>query len=396
MDITRMGEEVSGKLIVRNRAYHRKSMKLIEGSSENVYTPTPSIKTNGVLLSQGYTNWTQGARKDHNVKLQEVRSYVMKNDAKDVKTVIGVDLGEVCPAASFSIPLQQSSDRDGIQFVVRRQEVYGNNTKNANWLQQQKDKKGIFEIEQDMAAEGNKQAGTLDQYQGYLRATQAHDHDERMRSFYNSISTKRVAWDTSKSIRSAVDRTTHMLLQSATDKGKVLIGIGEDAVTAARKARKGAAAPMDTPMRNAIIRQSTARGIDVVRVDEYCTSQICPQCLLKGKKVTTEYLKRVINNSTVYRVKRCPDCGKYYHRDGMAAHNQALILETMIKHKQRPEPFIRPSRSTQPQKRKRPSRKKKTFDPGGGSSSTSSQQPKPDTGGSSSAKKIKLYVSDQQ
>lgn len=103
-----------------------------------------------------------------------------------------------------------------------------------------------------------------EQYQGYLLATQADDHDQRMHTFYNSVSRKRKAWDTSKSIRSAVDRTTHMILQSATDKGKVLIGIGEDAVTAARKARKSAAAPMDTPMRKAIIRQSTARVFDAL------------------------------------------------------------------------------------------------------------------------------------
>ncbi|CDH58431.1 predicted protein [Lichtheimia corymbifera JMRC:FSU:9682] len=68
-----------------------------------------------------------------------------------------------------------------------------------------------------MAAEGNKQAGMWDQYQGYLRATQMDDHDQRMHTFYNSVSWKRVAWDTNKSIRSAGDRTTHMLLQSASE-----------------------------------------------------------------------------------------------------------------------------------------------------------------------------------
>lgn len=349
MDITRKGEQVKDKLIVSNRAYNRKARKVIEGSSENKYTPTASIKTNGVQLSQGYINWTKGASQDKNVKLQEIRSYAMKNDVKEIDTVIGVDLGEVCPAASFSIPTKQTGNHNGTQFIVRRQEIYGNNKKNANWLQVRKDKRDIFSIEKDLAADGNKQAGTWDQSQGYLRVTQAGDNHHTMRNFYNSLSTKRKAWDTRRSIRSAVDRTTHLLLQTASDKGKVLIGIGEDGATASHKSRKGAPSPMDTPMKNAIIRQATRRNHDIVRIDEYMTSQLCPKCLTKhGKEVKTAY----INNRT-YRIKRCNTCETLYHRDGMAAHNQAIILLSMLNHGQRPAPFIRPSRRAETAKRKK-------------------------------------------
>lgn len=358
MDITRKGEVAKGKLIVKNRAYHRKARKVIEGTSERMYTPTASIKTNGVQLVQGFINWSKGASKNKNVKLHEMRTYALKDDVKDIKAVIGIDLGEVCPAAAFAIPTKPSSNNHGTQFIVRRQEIYGNNKKNANWLQVQKDKKDIFSIEEGMAAEGNKQAGTWQQYQGYLHATQNEDNNRIMRNFYNSLSTKRRAWDTKRSIRAAVDRTTHLLLQSASDQGKVLIGIGEDGATAARKARKGAAAPMDTPMRKAIIRQSTARGYHVVRIDEYKTSQICPKCLAKdGKKETTNYL-----NNRTYRVKRCNQCKTYFHRDGMAAQNQAYIMLSMLEHKQRPEPFVRPSRRTQVPKRKKKRGKRR---PGG-------------------------------
>ncbi|KAJ8661498.1 hypothetical protein O0I10_002764 [Lichtheimia ornata] len=103
MDLTRKDD----KLIGRNRAYNRKARKMIEGSSENVYTPTASIQTNGVRPSQGYISWTKGAKEDNNVKLEEARSYVMKNDVKNIKTLIAVDLGKVCPAASFSYTTKQ-------------------------------------------------------------------------------------------------------------------------------------------------------------------------------------------------------------------------------------------------------------------------------------------------
>lgn len=118
MDITRKDEEVNDKLIGRNRAYNRKARKMIEGSSENVYTPTASIQTNGVRLSQGYINWTKGAKKDNNVKLEGARSYVMKNDVKNIKTLTAVDLGEVCPAASFSYTTKQRSRWYSVGIMV--------------------------------------------------------------------------------------------------------------------------------------------------------------------------------------------------------------------------------------------------------------------------------------
>ncbi|KAI7876285.1 hypothetical protein K492DRAFT_23273 [Lichtheimia hyalospora FSU 10163] len=129
-----------------------------------------------------------------------------------------------------------------------------------------------------------------------------------VRNFYNSLSTKRKAWDTRRSIRSAVDRTTHLLLQTASDKGKVLIGIGEDGATASSKSRKGAPSPMDTPMKNAIIRQATRRNYDIVRIDEYMTSQICPKCLARdGKEKKTTYM-----SNRTYRVKICNQCKTYF------------------------------------------------------------------------------------
>ncbi|CDS08873.1 hypothetical protein LRAMOSA10234 [Lichtheimia ramosa] len=125
-----------------------------------MYTPTASIKSNGVQLVQGFINWSKGANKNKNVKLQEVRMYALKDDVKNIKTVIDIDLGQVCSAASFSIPTKRTSNHNGTQFIVCRQEVYGNNKKNANWLQVHKDQKDIFSIEEGMATEGNKQAGT--------------------------------------------------------------------------------------------------------------------------------------------------------------------------------------------------------------------------------------------
>ncbi|ORZ02732.1 hypothetical protein BCR43DRAFT_482081 [Syncephalastrum racemosum] len=93
-------------------------------------------------------------------------------------------------------------------------------------------------------------------------------------------------------------------------------------------------------MRNFWTRSNEKQGIMTSlasRFNEYCTKQICPRCLQLGKEVFTEYLKHLPSNPSpeaelyaVNRIKTCPECRTYFHRDGMAAQNTALMMESLL------------------------------------------------------------------
>ncbi|ORY94452.1 hypothetical protein BCR43DRAFT_491366 [Syncephalastrum racemosum] len=55
----------------------------------------------------------------------------------------------------------------------------------------------------------------------------------------------------------------------------------------------------------------------------------------------------------ILRIKHCLRCRKYFHRDGLAAHNIAHILRSMLVHGQRPGCFISPARKINTSSRKR-------------------------------------------
>lgn len=77
-----------------------------------------------------------------------------------------------------------------------------------------------------------------------------------------------------------------------------------------------------------------ALGYKIALVDEYLTSTICPTCVSKGKK------SRLAKPSM--RTCACVECRRWIHRDGVGAHNIALIGEQYLKSLGRPEPLARP------------------------------------------------------
>ena len=74
------------------------------------------------------------------------------------------------------------------------------------------------------------------------------------------------------------------------------------------------------------LRMARGLGIQVVSLDEYNTSQKCPCCLgqLQQPKM---------------RIKVCPSCSKFFHRDVAAGHCMAVIAWSMIQGYGRPAQF---------------------------------------------------------
>lgn len=64
-------------------------------------------------------------------------------------------------------------------------------------------------------------------------------------------------------------------------------------------------------------------GYIVVGIEEYYTSKKCPSC--------NEFVAQV-----TLRQLFCPHCGKYYHRDVMAAENMSNVVQGYLLKQERP------------------------------------------------------------
>ncbi|KAF7728189.1 hypothetical protein EC973_006583 [Apophysomyces ossiformis] len=129
------------------------------------------------------------------------------------------------------------------------------------------------------------------------------------------------------------------------DEPRLVYAFGLDGMS--RKSRRGALAPMDHKIANALYRKINQKNrskdrqhADVcTRVDEYLTSKVCCRCSKKDRA-------RLENDAREkeQRVLRCENCGHTFHWDSNAADNQATIARYMLRFQQRPRCFIHPSR----------------------------------------------------
>ncbi|KAG9064049.1 hypothetical protein KI688_003228 [Linnemannia hyalina] len=83
---------------------------------------------------------------------------------------------------------------------------------------------------------------------------------------------------------------------------------------------------------------SAALGYKAALVDEYLTSTMCPTCVVENRAT------RLAKPSM--RTCACVECTRWIHRDGVGAHNIALIGEQYLKSLGRPEPLARPPKQT--------------------------------------------------
>jgi len=86
------------------------------------------------------------------------------------------------------------------------------------------------------------------------------------------------------------------------------------------------------------------RGVKVVSVDEFRTSKMCSRCCSSNRE--SEAKKVSFNGVECHQVVRCcnSECNVYWQRDVNASRNILLLLEHMVRGKERPEPLVRPAR----------------------------------------------------
>ncbi|ORY96224.1 hypothetical protein BCR43DRAFT_491293, partial [Syncephalastrum racemosum] len=186
LNISTMASERRGAITLRKRAYYRKLRKTVGNTDQPAFTIGSSFRTDGVRLMVAFINWLKPASEDQWRKhLPEIGSFIRDNDADSLRcitSVIGVDLGEVCPAATFAMLARSELWSQGQQFWFRRREAYGKNSMNARWLEERKDRAKIFEVESILTQEGVKQSGLPNQSLAYIRALQTGATSAHLRS----------------------------------------------------------------------------------------------------------------------------------------------------------------------------------------------------------------------
>jgi hypothetical protein len=135
---------------------------------------------------------------------------------------------------------------------------------------------------------------------------------------------KRRRLDSRNALKGEYDRAITQILRMANgkvnkvkSKTQVIIGIGSSPT-------KGQAGPF---MKKLVEKLKSLGYNNLYSVKEYFTSQKCPIC-----KSTTRYV-----GSSRIRIKHCEVCDTYHHRDEMAGHNIANILEEYALNGRRPE-----------------------------------------------------------
>ena len=143
--------------------------------------------------------------------------------------------------------------------------------------------------------------------------------------FYNRPDMQKRQLDLKNAVRSEWDRAVHQILKmfggashlKAQAQSNVVIGIGSSPV-------KGHAGPFLAYLVN----QLKARGYNnIFYVKEQYTSQKCGHCGSQTQDI----------EDTRYRVKYCPSCNLHQHRDIMAGHNLANIVEGYVREGKRPD-----------------------------------------------------------
>ncbi len=142
--------------------------------------------------------------------------------------------------------------------------------------------------------------------------------------FYSSRKVLDLSWHAKRARKSEFDRAIHQLLVMVngachTKAGyqNVVFGIGDASV-------KGWSGQF---LEYLVLKLKSLGYNHIYYVGEAYTSQKCPRC---------QTLTQLVPN-TRKRIKRCRACNTYFHRDEMAGHNMAVVLESNVHSGQRPD-----------------------------------------------------------
>ena len=265
-------------------------------------------------------------RSHADVRVDRVTANDLPIDKKPLD-ILGVDLGDTCPAAFGSIL------HSGVMktMVVRKRAFYEGITRRSQRHLEGKKKEHlhVFGMEQQLA--GGRSLDAVD-FTSY--AVSWTDEEKALFDFYNTPDLKKFRRLSERKKQKFYDLMFTACLQmvdmrpnqrvDTLDRHIVFVfGLGKF------KTHHGLPSLHYRFMRY-IVKKARAIGITCVGCDEFFTSQTCPHCLGYAEKIPDHHL----------RVTRCTKCGLHFHRDVMAALNHAIIAKYILEAARNPELII--------------------------------------------------------
>lgn len=336
------------------------------------YTTRRIFMPDGIRIWQMWNDWNTRARENQTPRyLKEIR----RTSREDIQVahgvdetanlldyycgVIGIDIGEVCTAASVFLPSDHTVN--GSRMIVKRGYLYGRVIPNVQWLEKRRNTYYIHNIEDGLSLGSPR--SSFANLTIYLAALKTDAAVIQLFDFYSARAVRRRLWDNHLSTRSAMDRACHLIMEQSTRTLHENVGYGPHRPTIfalgldglSRKSRKGALAPMDHKLSRHLFQrirqQAHPASITITRIDEYLSSKTCCNCSMNGLNSRVQFLNYPATpyapQRQSYRVVVCNTCHQRLHRDGNAAHNLALDTWCILRWRQRPHQRIRPSRRLQ-------------------------------------------------
>jgi hypothetical protein len=254
-----------------------------------------------------------------------------------MRSISGIDDGQRVTAA-----IAIDDGRDHKQGLFKRSELYAKSRmkKNLSWLFRRK-KANCFDVNDVEQSIKPRAVATVTDYLDYAKSRFGEGTAGALYWFYGQRVVLRHLADSGIGMRSALDRSVSSFLAEA-EGGLIVVG---DAGFST--ARKGALASLHRAWIKALSRGVGARltrldkkeiwmdpdepalvpkgAFWIYRTNEYNTSQCCSRCWQR----TESYHRKAQLDGTpatdILRIKHCVTCGRYFHRDGMAASSIVTV-----------------------------------------------------------------------
>ena len=287
-----------------------------------------TISTNGLEIifhAIDRTHSKHAKSSEGSLKLKKVASefylpmvhHIMDEAVRPTK-FLGMDLGKTCIVGCSTIG-EEIGKRN---LAVKTKAVNQPCIKFRRFIEmQKKDRLDVIEKEQESPYPVEKKEPLKEYYARYFKRY------EVLAKFYNTHQMKKKAWEAKKRLLAEYDKLTNAIIRMVNGRMHVKVEDPDDVMICVGVAKFSTDGSHHLAFLRHLYSRLTPLGYKVVGVGEKFTSQRCPCCTSQVED----------QGDRGYRVKYCRRCNKHFHRDAMAAQNQAIAAKSMVEEGKWPE-----------------------------------------------------------
>ena len=260
-----------------------------------------SIITDGLkfyigIINVGIKNFRSNLMKKQkyqkaSMNLEKFRISQKSDDEPMINNWIGLDFGMRYSVAACKIDFRNPNERTNI--TIKKSALNECNRSHQKWLERMKNENGIYELERPIVR------GDNEPFIEYWRWIM--ERYDLLSRFYNSSKVKRRNWFRERSFEGIFDVAIERLIKLAGDDiNDVKFVLGDGNFSTANS--------LHSSFESKLIKKLIGLGYKVGIVDEAFTSCKCCRCHCFVEFITM-------------RIKYCPQCDTYFHRDILGAEN---------------------------------------------------------------------------